>query len=53
LCWHNALFLFILIPKSLEIMDCELIREMARVNGDLGRSGGLLKLWLTYDEHAT
>ena len=26
------------------------VRELARINGDLGRLGGLLKLWLTNDE---
>jgi len=25
------------------------VRELVRVNGDLGRLGGLLKLWLTDD----
>lgn len=32
------------------IVDFEQVREMARINGDLGRLGGLLKLWLTDDE---
>lgn len=31
------------------IMDYEYVRELVRVNGDLGRLGGLLKLWLTND----
>ena len=31
------------------IMDYENVRELARINGDLGRLGGLLKLWLTDD----
>jgi hypothetical protein len=31
------------------IVDAEKVREMARINGDLGRLGGLLKLWLTND----
>lgn len=31
------------------IMDYEYVRELVRVNGDLGRLGGLLKLWLTDD----
>lgn len=31
------------------ITDYEHVREMVRVNGDLGRLGGLLKLWLTDD----
>lgn len=32
------------------IVDYERVRELARINGDLGRLGGLLKLWLTNDE---
>lgn len=32
------------------ITDYEHVRELARINGDLGRLGGLLKLWLTNDE---
>ncbi|GAB1460192.1 conjugal transfer transcriptional regulator TraJ [Thauera sp.] len=31
------------------IVDFEQVRELARINGDLGRLGGLLKLWLTDD----
>jgi hypothetical protein len=31
-------------------VDCEQVREVARINGDLGRLGGLLKLWLTNSE---
>ena len=31
------------------VMDYHYVRELARVNGDLGRLGGLLKLWLTDD----
>lgn len=31
------------------ITDYEHVRELARINGDLGRLGGLLKLWLTDD----
>jgi hypothetical protein len=31
------------------IMDYQYVRELVRVNGDLGRLGGLLKLWLTDD----
>ena len=31
------------------IVDFEQARELARINGDLGRLGGLLKLWLTDD----
>jgi hypothetical protein len=29
---------------------CEQVRELAQINGDLGRLGGLLKLWLTDDK---
>lgn len=32
------------------ITDYEQVRELAKINGDLGRLGGLLKLWLTNDE---
>jgi hypothetical protein len=31
------------------LIDIEQARELVRVNGDLGRLGGLLKLWLTDD----
>lgn len=31
------------------VMDYHYVRELAKVNGDLGRLGGLLKLWLTDD----
>ncbi|MDP8771907.1 conjugal transfer transcriptional regulator TraJ [Serratia marcescens] len=31
------------------IVDLEQVQEMAKVNGDLGRLGGLLKLWLAND----
>ena len=31
------------------ITDYERVRGLARINGDLGRLGGLLKLWLTDD----
>jgi hypothetical protein len=31
------------------VTDFENVRELMRVNGDLGRLGGLLKLWLTDD----
>ena len=27
-----------------------MVDELARINGDLGRLGGLLKLWLTDDQ---
>lgn len=32
------------------VIDVAQVQELARVNGDLGRLGGLLKLWLTNDE---
>ena len=32
------------------VVDYVHVRELARINGDLGRLGGLLKLWLTNDE---
>lgn len=32
------------------VLDYERIDDLARVNADLGRLGGLLKLWLTNDE---
>lgn len=35
-------------PRS--VVDLDQIRELVRVNGDLGRLGGLLKLWLSDDE---
>jgi hypothetical protein len=35
--------------KVTGIVDFEQVRELARINGDLGRLGGLLKLWLTND----
>lgn len=31
------------------VMDYQYVRELVRANGDLGRLGGLLKLWLTDD----
>jgi len=31
------------------VLDYQRVRELVRVNGDLGRLGGLLKLWLTDD----
>jgi len=31
------------------ILDNQRVEELARINGDLGRLGGLLKLWLTDD----
>ncbi|MDN8926684.1 conjugal transfer transcriptional regulator TraJ, partial [Staphylococcus aureus] len=35
--------------KITGVVDYEHVRELARINGDLGRLGGLLKLWLTDD----
>lgn len=32
------------------IVDNRRVEDMLRINGDLGRLGGLLKLWLTNDE---
>tara|TARA_Y100001934_G_C11634307_1_gene442538 strand:+ start:101 stop:454 length:354 start_codon:yes stop_codon:yes gene_type:complete len=32
------------------VLDKELIGDLAKVNADQGRLGGLLKLWLTNDE---
>jgi hypothetical protein len=32
------------------VLDHARIEELIRLNGDLGRLGGLLKLWLTNDE---
>jgi hypothetical protein len=34
------------------IVDNKQVEELARINGDLGRLGGLLKLWLTDDARA-
>lgn len=34
------------------ILDYKYVRELVRVNGDLGRLGGLLKLWLSNDVKA-
>lgn len=34
------------------VTDYERVRELAKINGDLGRLGGLLKWWLTDDEKA-
>ncbi|AOA09224.1 conjugal transfer transcriptional regulator TraJ [Pseudomonas fragi] len=31
-------------------LDSQLVAELAKVNADLGRLGGLLKLWLTDDK---
>lgn len=35
------------------ILDHQRIDELAKINADLGRLGGLLKLWLTNDERLT
>lgn len=35
-------------PKS--SVDADAVMEMVKVNGDLGRLGGLFKMWLTNDE---
>jgi hypothetical protein len=35
-------------PKS--NVDADAVMEMVKVNGDLGRLGGLLKMWLTNEE---
>ena len=35
--------------RATSILDFEHVQELAKVNGDLGRLGGLLKLWLTDD----
>jgi hypothetical protein len=32
------------------VIDAELVCELAKINGDQGRLGGLLKLWLTNSE---
>jgi hypothetical protein len=32
------------------ILDYQRVDDLAKVNADLGRAGGLLKLWLTNDE---
>ncbi len=34
-------------PRS--VLDLERVRDLVRINGDLGRLGGLLKLWLSDD----
>ena len=34
------------------IVDNNEVEKLAKINGDLGRLGGLLKLWLTNDERA-
>lgn len=37
------------LGSQIYALDREQLRELVRVNGDLGRLGGLLKLWLTDD----
>ena len=32
------------------VIDQQQVKELAKINADLGRLGGLLKLWLTNDE---
>jgi len=32
------------------VIDAELVRQLAKVNADQGRLGGLLKLWLMNDD---
>ncbi|MGZ4823084.1 MAG: conjugal transfer transcriptional regulator TraJ [Terriglobales bacterium] len=32
------------------VLDHRRVEDLLRINGDLGRLGGLLKLWLTNDE---
>ncbi|SAL42175.1 conjugal transfer relaxosome component TraJ [Caballeronia arvi] len=32
------------------VIDAELVLKLAKINGDQGRLGGLLKLWLTNSE---
>lgn len=34
------------------IIDNKKVNELAKINGDLGRLGGLLKLWLSDDRRA-
>lgn len=35
------------------VLDYRAVRELVRVNGDLGRLGGLLKLWLSGDQRVS
>lgn len=35
--------------EARSVLDNRRVEELARINGDLGRLGGLLKLWLTDD----
>lgn len=36
--------------RTKSLLDHRRVEELLRINGDLGRLGGLLKLWLTNDE---
>jgi|SRR5450830_302147 len=36
--------------RTKNLLDHRRIEELMKINGDLGRLGGLLKLWLTNDE---
>lgn len=36
--------------QLVSVLDQKLIRELIRINGDLGRLGGLLKMWLTNED---
>lgn len=36
--------------RTKTILDNRRVEELVKINGDLGRLGGLLKLWLTNDE---
>lgn len=36
-----------------QILDNKRVEDLAKINGDLGRLGGLLKLWLTDDVRAS
>jgi len=35
-------------PES--VFDADVVMEMIKINGDQGRLGGLLKMWLTNDD---
>ncbi len=36
--------------RTKSVLDNKRVEELIRINGDLGRLGGLLKLWLTDDQ---
>ncbi len=38
--------------EPISIVDNQKVNELAKINGDLGRLGGLLKLWLSDDKRA-